>query len=184
MGMWDKVGPYVRSVFAAVVAIVVGVAAGSLLPPNQADVQAAYSSGLSDAQIAAQESFSSQLEIERQQAEQSLSSALQRQQTTFSQTLEEAVSEASSEAFQKGKQYVALLIPSSSSEVYADPDSELYPGTDIEPYSQQYEEMVWIPRSGSRYHSNPGCSGMKGPQEVPLSEAEAQGYTPCQKCYG
>lgn len=179
--MWDKVGPYVRSLFAAVVAITVGVAAGSLLPPNRADVQAAYSSGLSDAQIAAQESFSSQLEIERQQAEQSLSSALQRQETLFSQELEEAVSEASSEAFQKGKQ--AVVIPSSSSGMGEDAYTEPYSGTDIEPYSQ-YEEMVWIPRSGSRYHSNPDCSGMKDPQEVPLSDAEAQGYTPCQKCYG
>lgn len=178
--MWDKVGPYVRSLFAAVVAITVGVAAGSLLPPNRADVQAAYSSGLSDAQIAAQESFSSQLEVERQQAEQSLSSALQRQETLFSQELEEAVSEASSEAFQKGKQ--AVVIPSSSSDMGEDSYTEPYPGTVIEPY--QYEEMVWIPRSGSRYHSNPECSGMKDPQEVPLSEAEAQGYTPCQKCYG
>ena len=179
--MWDKVGPYVRSLFAAVVAIAVGVAAGSLLPPNRADVQAAYSSGLSDAQIAAQESFSSQLEIERQQAEQSLSSALQRQESLFSQELEEAVSEASSEAFQKGKQ--AVVIPSSSSGMGEDAYTEPYPGTVIEPYSQ-YEEMVWIPRSGSRYHSNPECSGMNNPQEVTLSEAESRGYTPCQKCYG
>ena len=179
--MWDRIGPYVRSLFAAVVAITVGVAAGSLLPPNRADVQAAYSSGLSDALIAAQESFSSQLEIERQQAEQSLSSALQRQQAVFSQELEDAVSEASSEAFQKGKQ--AVVIPSSSSDMGEDSYTEPYSGADIEPYSQ-YDETVWIPRSGSRYHSNPGCSGMKDPQEVPLSEAEAQGYTPCQKCYG
>lgn len=178
--MWDRIRPYIRSIFATIVAITVGVAAGSFLPPNQAYTQAAYSSGLSDAQ----EAFSSQLEAERQQAEQSLSSALQRQEALFSSTLSEAVSEASSEAFQKGKQAVAPLIPSSSSDMGEDSYTEPYSGADIEPYSQQCEELVWIPRSGKRYHSNPGCSGMKDPQEVPLSEAEAQGYTPCQKCYG
>lgn len=171
--MWDRIRPYIRSIFATIVAITVGVAAGSFLPPNQAYTQAAYSSGLSDAQ----EAFSSQLEAERKQAEQSLSSALQRQEYAFSQVLEEAVSEASSEAFQKGRQSVDILAPSSS-ETYT--EAPVYE----EPTSQQYEEMVWIPRSGKRYHSNPGCSGMKDPREVPLSEAEAQGYTPCQKCYG
>lgn len=175
--MWGRMRPYIRSIFAAIVAITVGVAAGSLLPPNHADVQAAYSSGLSTAQ----EAFSSQLESERQQAEQRLSSALQRQEEEFSRTLASAISEASSEAFQEGHR--AAVIPSSSSTGGEESSSEQYSGVEIEPYSQ-YEEMVWIPRSGKRYHSNPGCSGMKEPQEVPLSEAESRGYTPCQNCYG
>lgn len=45
-----------------------------------------------------------------------------------------------------------------------------------------YEETVWI-SGGKRYHSNPSCSGMKNPQEVSISTAEARGKTPCQKCY-
>lgn len=46
-----------------------------------------------------------------------------------------------------------------------------------------YDEMVWIPRTGKKYHSNPDCSRMKDPSHVTLSEAESRGYTPCSKCY-
>lgn len=43
--------------------------------------------------------------------------------------------------------------------------------------------MVWIPRTGKRYHRNPRCSGMKKPTNVSLLEAERRGYTPCGNCY-
>lgn len=43
--------------------------------------------------------------------------------------------------------------------------------------------MVWIPQSGSKYHSRSGCSNMKNPTEVTREEAERLGYTPCKKCY-
>lgn len=49
--------------------------------------------------------------------------------------------------------------------------------------SVEYEEMVWIPRTGSKYHSNPDCSRMRDPSHVTLSEAERRGYDPCSKCY-
>jgi len=45
------------------------------------------------------------------------------------------------------------------------------------------EVMVWIPRTGSCYHSNQYCSNMKDPSEVPLSTAERLGYRACKKCY-
>lgn len=45
-------------------------------------------------------------------------------------------------------------------------------------------EMVWIPRTGSKYHSNPECSGMKNPSQVTLEEAVSRGYAPCEDCYG
>ena len=45
------------------------------------------------------------------------------------------------------------------------------------------EEMVWIPSSGSKYHSNSSCSGMKNPRQVTLSEAKSKGYTPCKRCH-
>lgn len=45
------------------------------------------------------------------------------------------------------------------------------------------EVMVWIPRTGSKYHRNPGCSGMNDPTQVTKSKAERLGYDPCQKCY-
>lgn len=44
-------------------------------------------------------------------------------------------------------------------------------------------EMVWIPQSGSKYHSKSTCSKMKDPTRVTLSEAKAQGFTPCGRCY-
>ena len=44
-------------------------------------------------------------------------------------------------------------------------------------------DMVWIPKSGSKYHSRSGCSNMKNPSQVTKQEAENQGYEPCKKCW-
>lgn len=45
-------------------------------------------------------------------------------------------------------------------------------------------QMVWIPTiSGHKYHSNPRCSSMKGPEKVDISTAKARGFTACKKCY-
>ena len=43
--------------------------------------------------------------------------------------------------------------------------------------------MVWIPNSGSKYHSRSNCSNMKNPAQVTKSEAISRGYEPCKKCY-
>ena len=43
--------------------------------------------------------------------------------------------------------------------------------------------MVWIPQSGSKYHSRSSCSNMKNPSQVTQSDAESMGYEPCKKCY-
>lgn len=55
-------------------------------------------------------------------------------------------------------------------------------------YEQDVEEesvvMVWIPRSGKKYHSSSSCSNMKGPSYVSMSAAIGMGYTACKKCYG
>ena len=42
---------------------------------------------------------------------------------------------------------------------------------------------VWVSRTGSKYHSNPDCSGMNDP--IPMSEQEAinSGRSACSKCY-
>lgn len=53
-----------------------------------------------------------------------------------------------------------------------------------EPTPEPTEEpMVWIPRTGKRYHRRENCSNMKDPSHVTLSEAIRRGFTPCQKCY-
>lgn len=44
-------------------------------------------------------------------------------------------------------------------------------------------DMVWIPSSGSKYHSRSSCSNMKNPTQVTKQEAENQGYEPCKKCW-
>lgn len=44
-------------------------------------------------------------------------------------------------------------------------------------------EMVWIPVSGSKYHSYAGCSNMKNPTQVTEEEAIERGFTPCKKCW-
>ena len=48
---------------------------------------------------------------------------------------------------------------------------------------QAQESTVWIPRTGSKYHSNSSCSNMKNPTQVSLSQAQSSGYEPCKKCY-
>lgn len=49
--------------------------------------------------------------------------------------------------------------------------------------SQPSEEMVWIPNTGSKYHSKAGCSNMENPRQVTKSEAESLGFTPCKRCH-
>ncbi|MGI6739102.1 MAG: hypothetical protein ACOX54_06945 [Christensenellales bacterium] len=44
------------------------------------------------------------------------------------------------------------------------------------------ETMVWIPKSGKKYHSTSICSNMKNPSCITLSEAKSRGFTPCKKC--
>ena len=46
------------------------------------------------------------------------------------------------------------------------------------------ETLVWIPTNGgTKYHTHAGCSNMKNPEQVPLSEAEDLGFTPCKRCH-
>lgn len=52
-----------------------------------------------------------------------------------------------------------------------------------EAQQEPQEQLVWIPQSGSKYHSNPSCSGMNNPTQVTISEAQSMGYEPCKKCY-
>lgn len=42
---------------------------------------------------------------------------------------------------------------------------------------------VWIPSSGSKYHSNAGCSGMKNPTQTTKQDAINRGYDACKKCW-
>ncbi len=55
--------------------------------------------------------------------------------------------------------------------------------TEADDISDTQETMVWIPKTGSKYHSKSTCSNMKDSTQVTQSEAEALGYEPCKKCY-
>lgn len=43
--------------------------------------------------------------------------------------------------------------------------------------------MVWIPQTGSKYHSSKYCSDMENPSQITKERAEALGYTACKKCH-
>lgn len=57
------------------------------------------------------------------------------------------------------------------------------PTPETTPDSTPSTTMVWIPKTGSKYHSNPNCSNMKNPRQVTKSQAISSGYEPCKKCY-
>lgn len=44
--------------------------------------------------------------------------------------------------------------------------------------------LVWVPtKGGKKYHSKSSCSSMDNPMQVTIEHAEANGYTPCKRCY-
>ena len=57
------------------------------------------------------------------------------------------------------------------------------PKPEEKPEPTPTEAKVWIPKSGSKYHSRSSCSNMKDPTQVTKSQAEARGFTPCKKCW-
>lgn len=52
-----------------------------------------------------------------------------------------------------------------------------------QPTTAPVADMVWIPKTGSKYHRNSSCSNMKNPSQVTKSQAINRGYEPCKKCY-
>ena len=49
--------------------------------------------------------------------------------------------------------------------------------------TEPHVEMVWIPKTGSKYHSRSDCSNMQAPSQIPLDEAIRQGYESCKRCH-
>ena len=54
----------------------------------------------------------------------------------------------------------------------------------VEPSGQVGTVYIASSGNGDKYHSQPTCGRMKNSTPISLSEAEARGYTPCEKCYG
>ena len=66
------------------------------------------------------------------------------------------------------------------------PETKPEPEPEPEPPATEPEAsavMVWIPKTGKKYHSHAGCSNMKDPREVTKEEAEERGFTACKKCW-
>ena len=74
------------------------------------------------------------------------------------------------------------ITASPAPEPTATPEPTLSP--EPTPEAEPGQALVWIPQSGSKYHSSPSCSNMKNPTQVTVEEAESRGYEPCKKCYG
>lgn len=50
-------------------------------------------------------------------------------------------------------------------------------------YVTSSDSMVYVSRTGTKYHNNPNCSNMNNPDYVSLETAIAQGRSACSKCY-
>lgn len=50
-------------------------------------------------------------------------------------------------------------------------------------YSLSANTVVWLSRTGTKFHSDPGCSGMKNPIQSTYGEALSRGREACKKCY-
>ena len=91
--------------------------------------------------------------------------------------------EAALQAFQLAAGLEATGIADADTmELLLDPDAPV-PTYAPTPAPQKSSEMVWIPRTGERYHRKETCSNMKNPSYVTKDEAIRLGYTPCKKCY-
>lgn len=75
------------------------------------------------------------------------------------------------------------LVPASKPQPSENPSPSPSPEPSSSQEPTESEPMVWIPQSGSKYHSYAGCSNMKNPTQVKKSTAEERGYTPCKKCW-
>lgn len=64
-----------------------------------------------------------------------------------------------------------------------DYDDGYYYDDSNEDYSTEY---VWLTATGSKYHNKNNCGSTNSANayQVPLEEAQAQGYEPCKKCFG
>lgn len=44
-------------------------------------------------------------------------------------------------------------------------------------------QMVWVSKTGSKYHKKSSCSNMKNPSKVSLETAKSRGLTKCKICW-
>ena len=49
--------------------------------------------------------------------------------------------------------------------------------------TEKKQDMVWIPKSGDKYHKKSKCGRMQSGTQITKDEAIRKGYTPCGNCY-
>ena len=132
------------------------------------------------------ESIQAQIDEAKRQAEEAASiqaSKAVEEASSREQELREsqaAAEEAASKAVEEAKSQAAEI--QSSAQASAAQAIQQYSQQEQQPVADD-SDMVWIPKSGKKYHSNPSCSNMKSPSQVTIDTAQARGYTPCSKCY-
>lgn len=57
------------------------------------------------------------------------------------------------------------------------------PATEAPTEPEPQGNMVWISKTGKKYHSNPNCSNMKNPSQITEEQAIARKLERCKKCY-
>lgn len=68
-----------------------------------------------------------------------------------------------------------------SSQSYGYSSSENYSTASVN--EDNIGNMVWITRTGSKYHSHGNCGNSQYVSQVTREQAEARGLGPCSKCY-
>ena len=89
-------------------------------------------------------------------------------------------------------QQATELITEPLTEVQAQPQTraQTQPQTEIQidgsvsvTQSDTQEQMVWVTKTGKKYHSIPDCGNTKSAYQEPLSEALSRGLEACQNCH-
>lgn len=91
-------------------------------------------------------------------------------------------------ALTRGKRYYVRVrgykVDSTGKTIYGSWSSvkSLYISDSPKP-STPVTSMVYVSKTGSKYHRNPNCSNMKNPNCISINEAKNRGLGPCSKCY-
>ena len=91
-------------------------------------------------------------------------------------------------ALTRGKRYYVRVrgykVDSTGKTIYGSWSSvkSLYISNPPKP-STPVTSMVYVSKTGSKYHRNPNCSNMKNPSCISINEAKSRGLGPCSKCY-
>lgn len=96
----------------------------------------------------------------------------------------EAEAKAAEEEAQRKAEAQAQAEAEAEAQAEAQAAAEAAAQAEKETQEEAVGGTVYIAASGngSKYHTNPNCSRMKGTIKLTVSEAESRGYSPCSKC--